>query len=61
MPSQSENEAAWIVAEKANPLEVKPAPKPTPGENEIVIKVAYAAVNPTDHKVSSHQRPTTKC
>jgi NADPH:quinone reductase-like Zn-dependent oxidoreductase len=46
------NEAAWMETEKANPLVVGPGPTPNPGENEIVIKVAYAAVNPTDYKVS---------
>jgi NADPH:quinone reductase-like Zn-dependent oxidoreductase len=47
------NEAAWIVAEKSHPLEVSSGPKPDPIGNEIVIKVAYAAVNPTDYKVGA--------
>jgi NADPH:quinone reductase-like Zn-dependent oxidoreductase len=52
MSSVLKNEAAWVVAEKAYPMEVKPGPTPNPSENEIVIKVAYAAVNPTDYKVN---------
>ncbi|KAJ5788364.1 Dehydrogenase [Penicillium paradoxum] len=45
------NEAAWIVTEKARPFKVEAAPEPHPLENEVVIKVAYAAVNPTDWKM----------
>ena len=51
MESTLKNEAAWITAEKARPLKVGPGPKPNPSEYEVVIKVAYAAVNPTDWKV----------
>lgn len=47
-----DNEAAWIKAFKAYPLEVGPGPQPDPTENEVVIKVAYAAANPLDWKVS---------
>lgn len=52
MMSTFANEAAWIVAEKARPLEVRAGPTPAPNADEVVIKVAYAAVNPTDFKVS---------
>ncbi|OZJ02103.1 hypothetical protein BZG36_05288 [Bifiguratus adelaidae] len=45
MPS---NSAAWLVAEKTKPLEVRPAPYTPPGENEIVIKNAAVAINPFD-------------
>lgn len=44
------NEAAWIPAEKAK-MEVGPGPTPDPAEGEVVIEVAYAAVNPTDWKM----------
>jgi NADPH:quinone reductase-like Zn-dependent oxidoreductase len=52
MAQNFENQAAWILAEKERPLKVGPWPKPDPAENEVVIKVAYAAVNPTDWKVT---------
>jgi len=42
------NTAAWMTAAKAKPLEVKPAPYTSPGENEIVVKNAAIAFNPTD-------------
>jgi NADPH:quinone reductase-like Zn-dependent oxidoreductase len=47
------NRAAWLQAEKANPLVVGAGPTPDPSEDEVVIKVAYAAVNPADWKVWS--------
>ncbi|KAH6679833.1 zinc-binding oxidoreductase-like protein CipB [Halenospora varia] len=50
MSSITGNEAAWIPAEKAR-MEVGPGPAPDPAENEVVIEVAYAAVNPTDWKM----------
>ncbi|KAK9349972.1 hypothetical protein V1523DRAFT_127832 [Lipomyces doorenjongii] len=43
-----DNKAAWSVASKQQPLEVKPAPYTTPGENEIVIKTLAVAMNPID-------------
>jgi hypothetical protein len=45
------NQAAWIKASKAYPLEVGPGPQPDPAEDEVVIKVAYAAANPLDWRV----------
>lgn len=47
----SNNEAAWIPYEKAPAMEVGPGPVPNPAENELVIEVAYAAINPVDWKV----------
>lgn len=46
------NQAAWIPTEKAR-VEVGPGPVPNPQKNEVVIEVAYAAINPADYKVSS--------
>ncbi|KAF7166400.1 hypothetical protein CNMCM5623_000088 [Aspergillus felis] len=48
MSSVTGNEAAWVPAEKAR-CEVGPGPLPKPAENEVVIEVAYAAVNPIDY------------
>lgn len=45
------NQAAWQTAAETRPLEVGPAPDPNPAENEIVIRVAYAAVNSCDWNV----------
>ena len=45
MPS---NSAAWLVAEKVKPLEIKDAPYTSPGDNEILVKNAAVAVNPVD-------------
>ena len=42
------NNAAWLVAEKAIPLEVKEAPYPTPSENEILVRNHAVAVNPVE-------------
>lgn len=50
MPSITGNEAAWIPQAKGT-VAVGPGPTPDPAANEVVIEVAYAAVNPTDWKV----------
>lgn len=51
MPPISGNEAAWLDSPGAYPLRVGPGPQPDPADNEVVIKVAYGAVNPLDWKV----------
>ncbi len=51
MTKISDNKAAWLPAEQAPAMEVGTAPTPIPEENEVVIKVAYAAVNPADWMV----------
>lgn len=43
----ADNTAAYLVATKA-PLEVKPAPRPVPKDNEIVIRTRALAINPVD-------------
>lgn len=49
MSSIESNHAAWIVAECANPLEVRPGPDQTkPEANEVIIKVAAVAINPSE-------------
>ena len=40
------NRAAWLVAKKAYPLEVRQAPYTEPKDDEVLIKVRYAAMNP---------------
>ncbi|KAI9829476.1 MAG: hypothetical protein M1819_006296 [Sarea resinae] len=47
------NNAAWLTAQKAYPLEVKPAPYPTPRANEIVIKNGAVAINPADWAIQT--------
>jgi hypothetical protein len=42
----SKNQAAYLVAKSARPLEVKSAPYTSPGPNEIVVKNGAVAVNP---------------
>ncbi|KAF2112553.1 oxidoreductase-like protein [Lophiotrema nucula] len=45
------NKAAWITAAKAHPFEVKEAPMPKAGANEVVIKNHAVAINPVDWKI----------
>lgn len=42
------NTAAWQVAARTTPLEVKSAPYTSPTDNEIVIKNSAVAINPVD-------------
>ena len=51
MPS---NAAAWILAAKASPLEVKEAPYPAPGPKDIVVQSAAVALNPLDYKIQDY-------
>lgn len=43
------NQAAWLTAEKARPLQVKTAPYTRPRENELVVRNRAIALNPVDH------------
>ncbi|KAH8704868.1 chaperonin 10-like protein [Talaromyces proteolyticus] len=49
--SSPSNHAAWLVAAKATPFEIKPAPYTPPGEGQVVIKTAAVAINPIDWKI----------
>ncbi|OIW31197.1 zinc-binding oxidoreductase CipB [Coniochaeta ligniaria NRRL 30616] len=50
-PSTLTNTAAWLMAPKARPFEIKPAPLGTPGENQILIRNHAIAINPIDAKI----------
>lgn len=52
--TMSSNSAAWLTAAKAKPLEIKPAPLWTPGENEILIRNRAVAINPIDGLLQTH-------
>ncbi|KAI0513286.1 GroES-like protein [Xylaria bambusicola] len=47
------NTAAYYSSDKAPSLEIANSPYPTPGPDEIIIKVAAAAINPVDSKIQS--------
>ncbi|PYI14643.1 hypothetical protein BO99DRAFT_14866 [Aspergillus violaceofuscus CBS 115571] len=55
------NQAAWQPKARTRSLQVGPGPTPSPNEHEVVIKVAYAAVNPTDWKVSKTPLKEDRC
>jgi NADPH:quinone reductase-like Zn-dependent oxidoreductase len=50
MSQITNNIAAWLPYEKATKMEIGVGPTPNPTDKEVVIKVAYAAVNPADWK-----------
>ncbi|GAP93081.1 putative zinc-binding oxidoreductase protein [Rosellinia necatrix] len=45
------NRAAFYPSDKAPLLQVEESPYPDVGDDEIIIKVAAAAINPVDHKI----------
>lgn len=49
----ADNTAVYLTATKA-PLQVKPAPKPVPRDNELVIKTRAVAINPVDWAVQEY-------
>lgn len=51
------NQAAWIKAAKAR-FEVDSAPPAKAGPGEVVIKNAYAAINPVDWKIQEYGPPS---
>lgn len=52
MSSITDNTAAWITAPTKKPFEVGPGPEPDPEPNEVVIRVAVTAINPSEWKAS---------
>ncbi len=51
-----DNSAAWLNA-RPGQLEVGPAPYPTPGPRQIVVRNAAVAINPVDWIVQTSRRP----
>ncbi|GAM82788.1 hypothetical protein ANO11243_007740 [Dothideomycetidae sp. 11243] len=49
MAQAPENQAAWLPAAQATPLEVGPAPYTPPGPGQLVIKNSAVGINPVDH------------
>ena len=45
------NTAAWLMAHRARPFEIKAAPLGTPEENQILLKNHAIAINPIDGKL----------
>ncbi|GAD99693.1 alcohol dehydrogenase, putative [Paecilomyces variotii No. 5] len=42
------NTAAWLTTKETPRLEIKPAPYPSPTQNEIIVKNGAVAINPVD-------------
>lgn len=55
MSTQLVNQAAWQTASTAKPLKVGSGPdQNSPAPDEVVIKVEYVAINPSEWKVGLH-------
>ncbi|KAK2882602.1 hypothetical protein FQN49_000174 [Arthroderma sp. PD_2] len=48
MAQTPENKAAWLMASKATPLEIGPAPYTSPGPHQIVVKNGALGINSVD-------------
>jgi NADPH:quinone reductase-like Zn-dependent oxidoreductase len=48
------NKAAWQPSANSHQLEVHDGPTPAPSADEIVIKVAYVAINPSEWKFQDY-------
>jgi NADPH:quinone reductase-like Zn-dependent oxidoreductase len=48
--SAPENQAAWLLG-VGKAIEIGPAPLPTPGNGELLIKVMAVAVQPAGYKI----------
>ncbi|KAK7039691.1 chaperonin 10-like protein [Favolaschia claudopus] len=48
MSTTTTNKAAWLLTPKTTPLEIAPAPLPTPHKTEVVVQVHSVAINPAD-------------
>ncbi len=55
MAAEFDNKAAWQPVASAKQLQVGPGPdQSNPAVDEVVIKVAAVAINPSEWKVSKH-------
>jgi NADPH:quinone reductase-like Zn-dependent oxidoreductase len=50
---QLKNEAAWLLTERAPELEVAKAPFPECGDEDMIIKTHFVAINPVDWKIQA--------
>lgn len=58
MSTQIVNQAAWQTGPYVKSLSVGPGPdQNNPASDEVVIKVEYVAINPSEWKVGLHQAP----
>jgi len=48
MAQNSENQAAWLPASQVTPLQISPAPYPTPGPGQLVVRNGALGINPID-------------
>lgn len=55
-PKSTDNKAAWQVAEKAHPFEIKSAPMGQPSAHEILIRNHAIAINPLDNMLQTAAR-----
>lgn len=46
------NRAAWLIAKQAYPLEIREAAYTEPGDDEVLLKVHYVALNPGEAPIS---------
>ncbi|KAK8112758.1 oxidoreductase [Apiospora sp. TS-2023a] len=46
--TQTKNMAAWLTSPKSRPFTVSEAPMPTPGPDEVLVRVRAVALNPVD-------------
>ncbi|KAH6658029.1 chaperonin 10-like protein [Truncatella angustata] len=54
MASIESNRAAWLVSERADPLQVSSGPDQTKAEeNEVIIRVAAIAINPSEPHIQA--------
>lgn len=56
----TDNRAAWLISEKAVPLEIMPAPVEEPGGNQVLVRNHAVAINPVDGHIQYEAPPYFK-